>query len=1160
MDMGDHSHSTQDGCGQGAQNLESTSQHESHPVKKRRIQMNDAQCLSHAMTSDGAKPLTHPSAQTLTKKPKWDVNRGLYPRQRNWPCASPKCPPHTPGGQSVGKTQNSTVTDSSLSSKYYPWGTSGSPRKPTPSSSQKIPSFKSATATSSNASPMKQTSLHSFFSVSPKKSATSSRNLETRDQPSCSSSVIKDFENDNTLTTDDFDVILIEAESPKKKTQSFKQEKLGAPHHSTSCANEQKQSTGLEDFEQDDSITADDFDAVLFLSQSPAKETNASRQTHDSDEVVFVSESTAKSATGFQQKTSNPSLDGPGPSQGPCTFGLLGEGFQTPDTDSAEDGSFRDYFGLLPDEVVENILGQLPILDIYLTASNVCKRWNAIISRPHFVQWKKRYYQLKLLQGTDQMNAVQKPLEESGELTERNCLVQLIKYMGTVRVHSVGATECLKHHQKFRAACQVLKARAPEVFSNEEPHSWSLVAAMVVLSETAQEVCQILRSLLLTKEPVQRLDLSECLYCIAAALFLFQKKFNINRGPHYRVFYALHKLESSGPGDNDELSDTAKQSSSGQQSLLRYGQRKGIDLTPEQMRIINHNLQPTDCIKIIAFAGTGKTTTLIRFAQLRPHLNFLYIAFNKSVQEEARKKFPSNVESRTLHSLAYKAVGFKYRAKMGSALKPYFIMSVLPKPDEKKIHHMTLAKHVCTTINNFLASAEGFISTAHVPQMDNTSRQVIEHDVRMIIADAAEKVFRALCDLRNIETRITHDIYLKLYEMQHPVLDGYDCLLIDEAQDLTPAQQSILLRQNCAKILVGDPHQQIYSFRGATNAMAQVTATRIYRLTESFRFGPEIAYVANCLLESLKNETKRSIIGTGPPGHVLGQSIGQVATICRSNATLFTQAANIVTQNENAKIEFAGGVQGYRFDRILDIYYLSLPPHQRKNYKMKDKFVSRFKSLTALDNYAKSTEDADLQSAIKIVLLYNNRIPNLVEKIKKSVVRSNGAMLLSTAHKSKGLEFDTVQLTDDYADSLVGLLREIPEDEMNILYVAVTRAKKCLLLNSTLLGFLKKVKEKFDYPVLAEVRGKDGPQRCQECGELRENTDELLWLQRKRLVHAFKRKVEEAGIVCSQCVEAPGFQELYGKPETDDEEDEAEPDMAPFLVVNIPVIVDLLGL
>ena len=36
-----------------------------------------------------------------------------------------------------------------------------------------------------------------------------------------------------------------------------------------------------------------------------------------------------------------------------------------------------------------------------------------------------------------------------------------------------------------------------------------------------------------------------------------------------------------------------------------------------------------------------------------------------------------------------------------------------------------------------------------------------------------------------------------------------------------PATQDILFRQNCPKILVGDPHQQIYSFIGARNAMKE---------------------------------------------------------------------------------------------------------------------------------------------------------------------------------------------------------------------------------------------------------------------------------------------------------------------------------------------------
>lgn len=47
-----------------------------------------------------------------------------------------------------------------------------------------------------------------------------------------------------------------------------------------------------------------------------------------------------------------------------------------------------------------------------------------------------------------------------------------------------------------------------------------------------------------------------------------------------------------------------------------------------------------------------------------------------------------------------------------------------------------------------------------------------------------------------------------------------------------PVIMDIMLSQSCGKILVGDPHQQIYTFRGAVNALHAVPHTHIYYLTQ----------------------------------------------------------------------------------------------------------------------------------------------------------------------------------------------------------------------------------------------------------------------------------------------------------------------------------------
>lgn len=80
--------------------------------------------------------------------------------------------------------------------------------------------------------------------------------------------------------------------------------------------------------------------------------------------------------------------------------------------------------------------------------------------------------------------------------------------------------------------------------------------------------------------------------------------------------------------------------------------------TPEQAKITHFKGRK---LVVRAFAGTGKTTTLEKFALNNPDTRMLYLAFQRSVADEGNARFPKNVTCRTSHQLAYAAVGKDYR-------------------------------------------------------------------------------------------------------------------------------------------------------------------------------------------------------------------------------------------------------------------------------------------------------------------------------------------------------------------------------------------------------------------------------------------------------------------------------------------------------------------
>jgi len=99
---------------------------------------------------------------------------------------------------------------------------------------------------------------------------------------------------------------------------------------------------------------------------------------------------------------------------------------------------------------------------------------------------------------------------------------------------------------------------------------------------------------------------------------------------------------------------------------------------PRQLDIINANIAPGEVIRIIAFAGSGKTSTMAELVKRRPDIKFLYLVFNSDAKKSAEKIFPC--ETMTFHALAYKSMGISRSMVAQKDLTPSSVPSQFSYP------------------------------------------------------------------------------------------------------------------------------------------------------------------------------------------------------------------------------------------------------------------------------------------------------------------------------------------------------------------------------------------------------------------------------------------------------------------------------------------------
>jgi len=479
-----------------------------------------------------------------------------------------------------------------------------------------------------------------------------------------------------------------------------------------------------------------------------------------------------------------------------------------------------------------------------------------------------------------------------------------------------------------------------------------------------------------------------------------------------------------------------------------------MNLTQEQQNIINEIKKPdVDFLSISAIAGSGKTATLIEISNaLKPTLG-LYIAYNKAIATEAKKKFGKNIDCMTTHSLAYQNTVKDFNLEIG-----VFNYRSIKKniPFEKKILIIENVRKYCLS--------------KHISFNDYCLENEIDYLVK------AECIYY-LGKMRDGSIQCTHEFYLKFYHIMlaskailHPL---FDLIMLDEAGDLNPVTLEIFkLLPASKKIMVGDPQQNIYSFNETINGFEVMkNFGKQMTLSKSFRVSKEIANkiknFSNIFLD--KNMKFDGVKYTN--SELL--NIKNIAYISRTNSSLIDKMIQLNKSNTS-----------YKLTRTVDsIFALPLAlirlsskgvcsepqfKYLEEDYNdfINDKDFSLLGSFYTylLDKYS---DEPNIKTAIRLIMSNGpKKIINTFEQAK-SHQYGNSNLILMTAHSSKGLEADEVIISDDLNSVMENILDSSrikkhgikamtveEREEFRLGYVAASRARK-RLKNAKFLNLLQ---------------------------------------------------------------------------------------------------------
>jgi superfamily I DNA/RNA helicase len=442
-----------------------------------------------------------------------------------------------------------------------------------------------------------------------------------------------------------------------------------------------------------------------------------------------------------------------------------------------------------------------------------------------------------------------------------------------------------------------------------------------------------------------------------------------------------------------------------------------------------------------AGAGTGKTSTLIILASsVRGHGR--YMAFNRAIVNDVADRLPARCEAATAHSMAFRLVGKRYARRLnGPRIRSHVMarqlgidpFTVTYNGQRKRLAPGWLASHVMQAVRIYCQTADEEIGRKHFPYVDGIDMPAPEgkrtyDNNNMLSAHLEGALRKAWQDIRKLDGTLPfkHEHYLKLWQLEHPRIST-DYVLFDEAQDANPVMAAVIAEQHHAqRVYVGDAQQAIYGFTGAIDAMKGFDSEHRRALTQSFRFGPAIAERANEVLDRLDADLRLRGLESIPSSvGALDEVYDADVVLCRTNAAAIKTVLH--AQREGQPVHLLGG--GSEIASFARAAARLMEGRPAEHYEL-----SCFDSWFEVLEYVQHDPDGQ-ELELMVRLIEEFTVPTILAAVGSAVPEGEGVLTVSTAHKAKGREWDTVRLAGDFADV------DPSQEELRLLYVACTRAK-----------------------------------------------------------------------------------------------------------------------